>query len=153
MKKVKVEPFKLIGITIKTTNDNEQSNLEIQGLWKRFMEEGILEQIPAKLSSEVYSLYTHYEGDHTQPYSVILGCKVSSLEEIPEGMVGEEFEGGTYWQFTYKGDLMQGLIYQAWMEIWEKELNRDYVADFEIFGEKAQNPSDAEVDIFVGVKE
>ncbi|MCG8578158.1 MAG: effector binding domain-containing protein [Flavobacteriales bacterium] len=153
MKKVKVEPFKLIGITIKTTNDNEQSNLEIQGLWKQFMEEGVLEQIPTKLSSEVYSLYTHYEGDHTQPYSVILGCKVSSLEEIPEGMVGEEFEGGTYWQFTYKGDLMQGLIYQAWMEIWEKELNRDYVADFEIFGEKAQNPSDAEVDIFVGVKE
>ena len=32
------------------------------------------------------------------------------------------------------------------------ELDRTYDADFEIFGEKAQNPADAEVEFYVGIK-
>ncbi len=32
------------------------------------------------------------------------------------------------------------------------ELDRKYDADFEIFGEKAQNPSDAEVVFYVCIK-
>jgi predicted transcriptional regulator YdeE len=32
-------------------------------------------------------------------------------------------------------------------------LPRNYSADFEIYGEKAQNPQDAKVDIFIGVHE
>ena len=31
-------------------------------------------------------------------------------------------------------------------------MKRDYTADFEVYGEKAQNPENAEVDIFVAVK-
>jgi hypothetical protein len=33
------------------------------------------------------------------------------------------------------------------------DLSRTYIADFEVFGEKAQNPSDAEIDFYVGVKD
>jgi predicted transcriptional regulator YdeE len=32
------------------------------------------------------------------------------------------------------------------------DLDRSYTADFEIYGEKAQNPENAEVDIFIAVK-
>ncbi len=153
MQKVKIEAFKIIGISIRTTNDNGQASKEIAELWGKFMSENILTKIPNKVDNEIYSLYTDYESDHTKPYTVILGCKVENLDNIPSGMAGKSISGGTYIKTTTKGDLMQGLIVNHWSKIFEMELDRTYDADFEIFGEKAQNPSDAEVDFYVGIKQ
>ena len=47
---------------------------------------------------------------------------------------------------------MQGLIVNHWSKIFEMQLDRVYDTDFEVFGEKAQNTSDAEVDFYVGIK-
>ncbi len=152
MQNVKKEPFMVIGIKVRTTNENEQAGKDIVALWNTFMTEGILEKIPNKLSSEVYSIYTNYESDYTKPYDTILGCKVSTLKNIPEGMVGQSFDSGIYTNFTVKGDLSQGIVYGKWLEIWNIDLDRSYIADFEIYGEKAQNPTNAEVQIYVGVK-
>jgi len=151
MQKVKIEPFKVIGISIRTSNESAQSANDIGKLWEKFMAEGIAGKIPNKVSEEVFSIYTNYEGDHTMPYDTILCCKVSSLEDIPEGMVGQSFDGGSYLKFNTMGDLTKGVIYNAWTEIWQKDLDRKFTADFEVYGEKAQNPSDAEVDILVAV--
>lgn len=153
MQKVKIEPFKLIGIGVRTTNEGQKADKEIAELWKRFMGENLLEKIPNKVDYTIYSLYTEYEDDHTKPYIAILGCKVNNLDEIPEGMVGKSFKGGTYIKTSAKGDLMKGLIVNHWVKIWEMDLDRAYTADFEAFGEKAQNPSDAEVDFYVAIKE
>lgn len=152
MQKVKIEPFNIIGISIRTTNENGQASKEIAELWSRFMSENIQEKIPNKVDNEIYSLYTDYESDHTKPYTAILGCKVKNLDNIPNGMVGKSFDGGNYVKTTTKGDLMQGLIVNHWSKIFDMDLDRTYDTDFEIFGEKAQNPSDAEVDFYVGVK-
>lgn len=152
MQHVTIDPFKIIGIAIKTTNENDQATHEIAALWLRFMNENILEKIPNKVDYTVYSLYTDYEGDHTQPYTAMLGCKVSTLENIPEGMTGKSFDGGTYVKTTAKGDLMKGLVVNEWSKIFEMDLNRTFEADFEAFGEKAQNPEKAEVDFYVGIK-
>lgn len=152
MQTVEIEPFNIIGISIRTTNENGQASKEIAELWGKFMSENILTKIPNKVDTEIYSLYTDYESDHTKPYTAILGCKVENLDNIPNGMVGKSFSGGTYIKTTTKGDLMQGLVVNQWSKIFEMELDRTYDADFEIFGEKAQNPSDAEVDFYVGVK-
>ncbi len=153
MQKVKIDPFKLIGIAIRTTNEGQKSDKEIAELWQRFMDENILEKIPNKGDYTIYSLYTEYEDDHTKPYTAILGCKVSHLDEIPEGMTGKSFDGGTYIKTSAKGDLMKGLIVNHWAKIWKMELDRAYTADFETFGKNAQNPSDAEVDFYVAIKE
>jgi predicted transcriptional regulator YdeE len=146
MQTVKIEPFNIIGISIRTTNENGHASKEIAKLWGKFMSESILEKIPSKVDNQIYSLYTDYQGDHTKPYTAILGCKVENLDNIPNGMVGKSFSGGTYTKTTAKGDLMQGLVVNQWSKIFEMELDRTYDADFEIFGEKAQNPSDAEVE-------
>ena len=61
--------------------------------------------------------------------------------------------GGTYIKTSAKGDLLKGLIVNHWAKIWNMDLDRDCAADFEAFAEKAQNPSDAEVDFFVAIKE
>ena len=97
-------------------------------------------------------MYTEYEKDHTKPYTTLLGCKVESLENIPTGMIGKTVEGGNYIKQTVKGNLMQGVIANAWIKIWNANFSRLYTADFEVYGEKAQNPENAEVDIFIAVK-
>ncbi len=152
MQAVKMESFNIIGISIRTTNENGQASKEIAELWQKFISENIISKIPNKISNDIYSLYTEYESDHTKPYTTILGCKVENLDSIPNGMVGNSFKGGNYIKTSTKGDLMQGLIVNHWAKIFEMDLERVYTADFEIFGEKAQNPSDAEVDFYVSVK-
>jgi predicted DNA-binding transcriptional regulator YafY len=152
METVKIDPFQIIGISVRTTNENGQAATDIANLWSKFMAEGVLDRIPNKVDQTVYSLYTDYEGDHTQPYTTVLGCRVESLDTIPEGMVGKSFGGGKYVKTTAKGDLTNGLVVNQWSKIWAAALDRRYTADFEAFGAKAQNPKDAEVDFFVAVK-
>lgn len=152
MDKVKIEPFKVIGISVRTTNENEQAAKEIADLWGRFMNEKILEAIPNKIDNRIYSIYTDYESDHTKPYTAILGCSVENLNDIPNGMIGKSFDGGNYVKLSAKGDLMKGLIVDKWAEIWEMNLDRLFTADFEVFGEKAQNPADAEIDFLIAIK-
>jgi len=149
---IKIEPFMVIGIVVRTTNENGQSAKDIGELWGRFMSEGIVEKIPNKIDATVLSIYNNYQGDHSQPYDTILGCKVSSLENIPEGMIGHSFDGGTYVKFVSKGDLTKGVVYETWADIWNNNLDRTYIADFEMYGDRAQNPVNAEVDVFVGIK-
>lgn len=152
MNNVKVEPFKVIGISVRTTNENEQAAKDIPVLWEKMINEDILNSIPNKIDNTIYSIYTDYEKDHTKPYTTVLGCKVENLDNIPEGMVGYSFDGGDYVKFTPKGDLSKGLVINEWLKIWEMDLGRIFTTDFEIYGEKAQNPSDAEVDILIAVK-
>ena len=148
---MKVDPFYVIGISVRTTNKNEKMAVDITALWSRFFEEGILDKIPEKTDASIYSVYMDYEGDDSQPYTVLLGCKVNNLKKIPEEMRGVEIAGGEFSVFKAKGNLQEGVVYQAWQRVWKADLKRSYKADFEIYGEKAVNPEDAEVDIFIGV--
>lgn len=152
MQNVKIEPFKIIGISTRTTNKNEQATKEIAKLWERFMSENIMTLIPNKVDNTVYSLYTEYDGDHTEPYTAILGCKVEKLDIIPKGMIGKSFDSGHYAKTTAKGDLTKGLIVNHWFKIWEMHLERKFTADFEVFGKKTLDPTNAEVDFLVAIK-
>ncbi len=153
METTTIDAFKVIGISTQTTNANGQGAKDIGALWQKFMSEGVMQKIPNKVGGEIYSIYTDYEGDYTQPYTVLLGCAVANLDQIPEGMTGKSFDGGTYTQFTAKGSLEDNVVVNEWMKIWDSDLPRAYTADFEVFGEKAQNPADAEVDIFIALNE
>ena len=148
---MKVESFCVVGIAVRTTNEHEKMAVDITALWSRFFEEEIPSKIPGKQDSSIYSVYTDYEGDDSKPYTVVLGCRVDNLDKVPEGMRGIEVDGGEFSLFKAKGNLQEGAVYQAWQEIWKADLKRTYKADFELYGEKAMNPEDAEVDIFIGV--
>ena len=142
----------IIGISVRTTNENNQAARDIANLWGKFINDKILEAIPNKIDNTIYSIYTDYESDHTKPYTTILGCRVDNLNDIPNEMIGKAFDGGNYVKLSAKGDLIKGLIINKWIEIWKMNINRAFTADFEVFGEKAQNPSDAEIDFLIAVK-
>jgi len=67
-------------------------------------------------------------------------------------MIGIIFEEATDTKNIVKGNILQGLVYNEWTKIWNSDLARTFTADFEVYGEKAQNPENAEVNIFVAVK-
>ncbi|SFW40830.1 GyrI-like domain-containing protein [Cellulophaga fucicola] len=150
---VKLESFSVIGIKVRTTNENAQAAKDIVALWNTFMSEHILDKTPNKISTEVFSIYTNYEGDYTKPYDTILGCKVSSIDEVPNGMVAHTIKASTYKKSIAKGDLSKNVVYNKWLEIWEAKEDRLYTSDFEIYGDTAKDTTNAEVPIYVAVKE
>lgn len=147
-----IEQFNVIGISVRTTNENMQAATDIPALWGKFMGENLASKIPNKVNETLYCIYTEYESDFTKPYTTILGCEVENLNEIPAEMIGLTMEKGNYQKFIAKGNLMEGAVYNEWTKIWNTPIERKYTADFEVYGEKSQNPADAEVDIFIALK-
>lgn len=147
-----IQKFNVIGISIRTTNEDRQSGKDIPALWNKFMTEEIQGKIPNKVSGDIFCIYTDYEKDHTKPYTTILGCKVESLDNIPENMVGKTIESADYEELIAKGNLSEGIVYNKWLEIWNSDLNRSFTADFEVYGSKSHNPENAEVDIYISLR-
>ena len=152
MSNLTIQKFSVIGISVRTTNENGQAGQDIPALWDNFMNNGIIDKIPNKIDNSIYCIYTEYEKDHTKPYTTILGCKVSNLENIPNEMIGKTFQEATYAKHIAKGNILQGMVFNEWTKIWNSDLQRSFTVDFEVYGEKAQNPENAEVDIFIAIK-
>ena len=150
----KIIDMKIIGIETRTTNQNGQAMKDIGGLWNRFFSENIQSKILNAVNSNVYAIYTDYESDYTGEYTTLLGLEVSSLDEIPSGLVGREFPKQNFKRFLAKGAMPQAVA-EAWQKIWEqdKELNRLYQYDYELYTEKSQQGDLSEVEIFIGVKD
>ncbi|WP_428742457.1 GyrI-like domain-containing protein [Tenacibaculum sp.] len=145
------EPFYIVGISVRTTNENQQAAKDIPVLWQRFMSENIAKQILNKSSDEIYAVYTDYESDYTKPYTTIIGCRVDEITDIPEGMISKKIEAPNYKKYVAKGNLNEGVVYSKWIEIWNEDINRAYTSDFEVYGSKATDPTNAEIEIFIGI--
>jgi predicted transcriptional regulator YdeE len=145
------ESFKIIGIEIHTSN--EKTMIDIPKMWGKFVTENIKDRIPNKINNDVLAVYTNYEGNHTKPYSYILGCEVSSLDIIPEGMISKTILSAQYEIFTAKGKMPDEII-KTWQHIWNPDIEnrRAYVFDFEVYGDKYGNPENSEVEIYIGIK-
>lgn len=153
MKIIKVESFFIVGVSVRTTNENQQAANDIPKLWGRFFAENIMEKIPNKIDRTIYCVYTGYEKDHTKPYTTVLGCKVENLDNVPDGFVGIVIQKGSYHTFTASGKLSDGItVFKKWVEIWNTNLKRTFTTDFEVYGEKANDPDNAEMDIFVAIE-
>ena len=146
-----IESFKVIGISVRTTNENGQAMKDIPFLWNKFFEENIKDKIPNRVNDDLYCVYTHYEKDHTKPYTTILGYKVKADEVLPEDLVEKTINKSGYKVFNAKGKQSEGFVYHEWLKIWNADINRSYTSDFEIYGAKAQDPENAEVDIHIAL--
>lgn len=109
-------------------------------------------KIPNKINGNILALYTDYEGDYSKPYSWILGCEVSSLEKVPEGLVGKVIPASRYAVFTTQGKFPQGLI-AAWQDIWKTNLARSYTCDFEVYQEGFDPEQNPEVKVYISLEE
>ena len=55
-----IQKFNVIGISVRTTNENGQSGKDIPALWSQFMSEEIQSKIPNKVSEDLFCIYTDY---------------------------------------------------------------------------------------------
>lgn len=153
MDKIEIKEFKLVGLALKTktTNENGQSAIDCGNLWQKFETENLADNIPGKLSDEIYAVYYNYEGDYTKPFSYFIGCKVKTDAEVVPGMDSLDIPGGSYQKFIAKG-IMPDCVANSWKKIWTTDVPRAYRADFEIYDERSKDWKDAEVEIFISVQ-
>ncbi len=147
-----IEPLKIIGIAVRTSNASAKAAEDLGALWGRFFEEQIGAKIAGKLNEDIYAIYTDYETDYTGEYTCLIGYQVDSLENVSDGLVTREFAGGKYIKFVAKGTMPE-VVVNTWQEIWAKDaqLDRKYSVDFEVYGSKSQQGDNSEVEIFIAV--
>jgi predicted transcriptional regulator YdeE len=150
----KKDNFRLIGLKLphKTTNENNQSSKDCGNLWQQFESDNVFDRILEKLSKEIYAVYFDYEKDEKQPYSYFIGCKVPDNIPIPTGLEELVIPTQNYKNFVAKGK-MTACITETWKEIWNSNLKRSFTFDFEIYNERSQDWSNAEVDIYISTRE
>ena len=139
------DAFTVVGIATRTADDPPS---EIGRLWQRFFAEDVAARVPHRTGGDVYSLYTEYEGDHTRPYTVVLGYTVAEIGPLPEGLVARVVPAATY-------AVLDGVagrpdaIAAAWQSVYAAALPRRYTVDFDVHhvdGERAGT-----VDVHVAV--
>lgn len=138
-----------IGLELRTNNEECSSTMPAHK--DRFFKENILSKIPNKINGELIALYTDYEGDYTKPYSWILGCEVSSLEQVPEGLAGKVISESKFAVFTTQGEFPQGLI-TVWQEVWKSGLQRSYTSDFEVYRSDFDPLKNPEVNVYIAIE-
>lgn len=146
--------LKLVGTPVRTTNEAEMNPdiAKIPANWQRFWQEDLSAQIPNAVEPNVvYGSYSDYETDHTGEFIQVVGVQVSSLDEIPDGMVAVHIPAQDYLVFPARGEMPQ-IIGETWGAIWEyfsenKAVERAYSADFEKY-----RPDGSGADIFIAIK-
>jgi predicted transcriptional regulator YdeE len=150
--------FTVVGIAIRTSNANEMSGKGvIPQQWDRFMKEGLLGKIANKVNSNILAVYIDYESDANGAYTFMIGARVSSATDVPLGMVAKKVPAGRYAVFISEKGFVGEVVPQTWGRIWAIPKsspggNRTYRADFEVYDQRAADPQNAEVDIYVGIK-
>lgn len=148
--------FDVIGIGIRTTNQDAATQGTIGMLWQQFFVESIGAAIPNKIDNNLIAVYYDFEHDRHGEYNLVIGARVSSIEEIPAGMIAVRVPAQQRIIFTSKVGLRGEVVVELWNDIWTLEdngsLNRAYSADYEIYDERSQNPQQAQVEIHIGTK-
>lgn len=145
---VAMDEIKIVGISVKTSPATAQQDLP--ALWGKFFSEGILAKIPNKISDEVLGVYIDYEGDHTKPYTCVIGCKVKSFDDIPDGLISKTIPAAKYSIFTATGKISE-VLPKTWQDIWSTQLDRTFTGDFELYSANC-NPDNTEIKIYIAVK-
>jgi predicted transcriptional regulator YdeE len=157
---VQLEGFDVVGIEVRTNNANEAGpNGVIGKQWRRFMQEGLLDRIPNRTDQNILAVYTGYASDASGDYTFVLGAKVRPAVDapVPKGMVIKSVPAGQYAVFTSNRGPVAKVVVETWKQIWsyyQSPANgqRAYRADFEVYDQRAADPNNAQVDIYVGVK-
>ena len=150
--------FYVVGVTARTNNAQEMSGSgKIGGVWQTFLQPSLVAKIPNKIGVDLIAVYTDYEIDHTGHYTYLLGLPTSSIEAQPANLTVKHVPAGRYAVFTSGRGPVQQVVPEIWQRIWSmspEELGgtRSFYADFEIYDQRAADPENAQIDVYVGLR-
>lgn len=152
------DAFLVVGLAGRTTNAKEQTPDGIIGrCWAELTAKNALAHIPDRADDAIIAVYTDYASDKDGEYTYVLGAGVKNSKAIPDGMVTVKVPASQYALYTSRRGPVPAVIIETWQRIWatppaDPAGRRAYQSDFEIYDERARNPQDAIVDVYVGLR-
>ena len=152
--------IKLVGITTRTNLASEMNlaTAKIAAKVQKYFHGGLYEKINTRKKAGVtYCVYTNYESDFTGDYTYFIGEEVDSFDDLPEGFEKLVIQTQNYAKFTTDSGPMPAVCIGAWQKIWtmtpaEFGNERSYIADFEVYDERALDHQNVVLDIYVGLR-
>jgi predicted transcriptional regulator YdeE len=152
--------IKMIGLSARTNNKNEMdpATSKIGELAGRFWSQNLGAQIADRKNPGVtLAVYTEYDSNEHGDYTYYIGEEVNSFENVPAEFHPLTIPAANYQKFTTPSGKMPAVVIDAWQQIWKMsdeqlEAERAYVADFEVYDQRAADPANASLDIYIGIK-
>lgn len=147
----------LVGVSARTTNLRETGpDGAIPQLWNDFFAANLSGIDGVSEPHLTYVLYTDYESDVNGVYTVLIG-HAWAKEAAPEGLAVEAVPQARYVVFKSERGPVARVVTEAWQRIWAwfetSSYERAYTGDFEVYDARGFDPGDAEVEIYVAVRE
>ncbi len=152
--------IKLVGLTARTNNKNEMvpGTAKIAPLANLYWQQNMASQIQNRKNPGVtIAVYTDYASDEHGDYTYFIGEVVTDHANQSNQSQTLSIPAGTFQKFTTEPGKMPMVVIQAWQNIWQmkqQELGgqRNYLADYEVYDERALDPNHMVVDIYIGIK-
>lgn len=156
----KLAEKKLVGITVRTNNQTEIDAMKgkIFPCIQKYFHQNVSQSIPNRSHSGVtYCVYTEYESDHTGDYTYFIGEEVSEFTGESNNLKELTIPAQNYVKFTNGPGAMPDVVREPWFKIWKmtpEELGgkRNYIADFEVYDERASDHQNIVLDIYIGIE-
>ncbi len=147
-------PIYLIGLPMKAheSNQDSPSRQDYGQMWQTFESSEFYDKIPNKIGNEILAVYHSYDEDFEGSFRYFVGCKVIQGTEVPDGMDSFEIPAGNYAKFMVHGEIPECTA-AAWKSIGDANLNRALIVDFEVYDERSADRNNAEIDIYLSVKD
>lgn len=145
---VNLKEKKVVGVTARTKNCDDNMTEIIGSLWQNLYEGGVYNTIKNKSNDKAIGIYSDYESDVNSEYSVTVGCEVSDAENMGEDTIVKVIPAGKYAKFIVHGQVQQA-VNNFWQELWNMKLNRNYRCDFEEY--QNCDMENAEIHIYISV--
>lgn len=139
--------FTAIGLTARVRNDDPSS---IVGLWERFSQSDVLSMLPEGTDETVHCIYHGYSGTHLDLYKMTIGYVVVDTAMCPAGLEVVRVPPQNVMKFEAIGD-QPGALVACWQSIWQTEMNRAFLADFDIYDRDRPDHVTVMVGIDVGL--
>jgi predicted transcriptional regulator YdeE len=150
--------FYVVGLTARTNNSQEMSGKgKISEVWQEFLRPDLVVKIPNKMGVDLIAVYTDYETDHTGHYTYLLGLPIVSAETLPANLTVKHIPPGRYAVFSSSRGPITKIVPEVWQRIWSmspEELGgtRAFKTDYEIYDQRAADPENAQIDVYVGLQ-
>jgi predicted transcriptional regulator YdeE len=150
--------FYVAGVAARTNNATEMSgNGRIGNVWQTFLQPSLVNRIPNRIGVDPIAVYTEYETDHTGYYTYLLGLPISSTDMLPANLTIKHVPAGCYVVIPSRRGPVAEVVREVWQRIWsmsEEELGgvRAFQTDYEIYDQRATDPANAQVDVYVGLR-
>lgn len=137
----------IAGCSARTNNSSPDMSAVIGGVWQKFYSDAVYARIPYKMNEKALGIYTDYENDENGDYTIMAGCEVSR-QDMTGNFEIRTIPAGKYAKFVVIGH-MQKAVADFWQKLWQMDLNRSFICDFEEY----QNSSidECEIHIYIGL--